>query len=137
MQKFNAIICDIDGTLSERGDRSPYNWSKVESDTVHKHIADMLSLYFSHTDIILVSGRDSVCYGDTLRWLNKNRIKFDGLYMRAVGDKRRDSIVKQEIYENHIKDKYNILFVLDDRDQVVKMWRSLGLKCLQVAEGNF
>ena len=27
--------------------------------------------------------------------------------------------------------------VLDDRNQVVKMWRENGLTCLQVAEGDF
>ena len=62
---------------------------------------------------------------------------FDDLYMRLPNDLRKDSIVKQEIYEMCIKDKYNVLFVLDDRDQVVNMWREQGLKCLQVAEGNF
>ena len=34
--------------------------------------------------------------------------------------------------------EYDVAGVLDDRDQVVKMWRNeLGLTCLQVAEGNF
>lgn len=57
--------------------------------------------------------------------------------MRPEGDIRKDSIVKREIFENYIRDYYNIQFVLDDRNQVVEMWRSLGLKCLQVAEGDF
>ena len=61
----------------------------------------------------------------------------DGHTMGNADDSRKDSIVKQEIYEMCIKDKYNVLFVLDDRDQVVNMWREQGLKCLQVAEGNF
>lgn len=30
-----------------------------------------------------------------------------------------------------------ILCVLDDRNKVVKMWRELGLTCLQMAEGDF
>ena len=57
--------------------------------------------------------------------------------MRKEGDFRRDSIVKQEIYEQHIKDKYVVEFVLDDRDLVVSKWRELGLKCLQVQPGAF
>ena len=28
-------------------------------------------------------------------------------------------------------------FVVEDRDQVVKMWRSLGLTCFQCAKGDF
>jgi hypothetical protein len=53
------------------------------------------------------------------------------------GDMRNDSIVKEEIYEEHIKPRFNVRFVLDDRDRVVKMWRENGLKVLQVAEGDF
>jgi hypothetical protein len=57
--------------------------------------------------------------------------------MRKQGDFRRDSIVKKEIYDNDIKGKFDVEFVLDDRQQVVDMWREIGLKCLQVAPGNF
>lgn len=57
--------------------------------------------------------------------------------MRPAGDKRRDDIIKAEIFDQHIRGHHNILLVLDDRDSVVKMWRSMGLTCLQVAEGNF
>ena len=39
--------------------------------------------------------------------------------------------------KDFIKDKYRVLFVLDDRNQVVDMWRDIGLTCLQVADGNF
>jgi hypothetical protein len=34
-------------------------------------------------------------------------------------------------------DKSNILYAVDDRQRVVDMWRSNGITCLQVAEGNF
>ena len=57
--------------------------------------------------------------------------------MRKTGDNRKDAIVKREIYETHIKDKYQVDYVLYDRNQVVEMWRSLGLTCLQVADGDF
>lgn len=73
----------------------------------------------------------------TEKWLRGNDITYGMLLMRPEGDIRKDSIVKREIFENYIRDYYNIQFVLDDRNQVVEMWRSLGLKCLQVAEGDF
>jgi hypothetical protein len=56
--------------------------------------------------------------------------------MRKDGDFRADYIVKQEILDAHIP-KDRVLFVLDDRQQVVDMWRRNGLMCFQVAEGNF
>ncbi len=36
-----------------------------------------------------------------------------------------------------IKDTHDVLWVIDDRDQVVNMWRNdLGLPTLQVADGD-
>jgi uncharacterized HAD superfamily protein len=87
--------------------------------------------------IVFVSGREDKFKPQTLAWLAKHNISFDGLYMRQSGDSRKDSIVKKEIYDEFILDKYNVAFVLDDRDQVVKVWRDLGLTCLQVDYGDF
>jgi hypothetical protein len=84
-----------------------------------------------------MSGRDGSCRDITIKWLEDNNIKYDSLLMRAESDFRKDSIVKKELFDNHIKNKYFIEYVLDDRNQVVDMWRDMGLKCLQVQEGNF
>jgi len=59
------------------------------------------------------------------------------LLMRETGDKRKDSVVKEEMYNLHIKKDFKVVFVLEDRSQVVSHWRSMGLVCFQVAEGNF
>ena len=42
-----------------------------------------------------------------------------------------------DMNKRFILDKYNVAFVLDDRDQVVRVWRDLGLTCLQVDYGDF
>jgi hypothetical protein len=61
----------------------------------------------------------------------------DELHLRSRKDNRPDSVVKMEIYKREIEPRHTVAWVLDDRDQVVRMWRSLGLTVLQVAEGNF
>lgn len=144
-----CVICDIDGTLALKGDRSPYDWSKVGLDSVNMPVQYVLNLINSNNalndegytveraTIILLSGRDSVCRKDTEKWLKDNNIPYDYLFMRAEGDKRKDSIVKKEIFDKEIVGKYNVKLVLDDRNQVVQMWRSLGLTVFQVAEGDF
>ena len=73
----------------------------------------------------------------TINFLEKNGFKFDVIYFRANGDYRRDSEVKTEIYRNSIEPRWDVEFVLDDRNQTVRAWRTLGLKCLQVSEGDF
>ena len=57
--------------------------------------------------------------------------------MRKDYDNRQDAVIKEEIYKLHIQPKFNVLFCVDDRKQVVDMWRRIGLICLQCAEGEF
>ena len=56
--------------------------------------------------------------------------------MRQNKDYRKDSIIKKERYDT-IKDTHDVLWVIDDRQQVVDMWRDLGLTVFQVAPGDF
>jgi len=64
--------------------------------------------------------------------------QFAGLFMRSRGDMRADTIIKQEIWDKHISPFYNVLCAIDDRDNVVQMWRhQIGITVFQVADGNF
>ena len=74
---------------------------------------------------------------DTEYWLDFHNVPYDELIMRKDKDFRPDNEAKKDLYEEYIKDKFEIEFVLDDRDRVVKMWRELGLRVLQVEEGDF
>ena len=129
-----AVICDIDGTLALHNGRDPYDCSTCENDILNKGVASVASAF---EVVILVSGRESKWREKTEAWLSGNAVKYKSLYMRQTDDKRKDWIVKREIFENEIRPHYNIRFVLDDRNRVVDMWRSLGLSCLQVADGDF
>ena len=147
-------ICDLDGTLANCEHRvhhvrnKPKNWDAfyagVRDDTVNGAVLYVLSQFLYHGysafEIIFCSGRPERCREDTVWWLNEEcRIwlpPVTRLLMRKDGDYRADYIVKQEILDAHI-DKNRVLFVLDDRQQVVDMWRRNGLQCFQVAEGNF
>ena len=86
---------------------------------------------------LITSGRSARHRSPTERWLALHGIAYDRPLMRAADDNRKDVVVKREMYEAHIEGRWSILFVLDDRDQVVEGWRSLGLTCFQVAEGDF
>lgn len=133
-----AVVSDIDGTLAEGTGRGFFEWKRVGEDALKRKIATLVEVYKQNGFvIILVSGRDGCCRGETQEWLRDNHVEYDYLFMREEGDNRKDAIVKKEIYDGEIKGKYNVEFVLDDRDQVVAMWRGEGLTCLQVNYGNF
>lgn len=144
----HAIICDLDGTLALMGDRSPYDCIKCADDSVNQAVYKLLNYYVMGFQTIkkmpaplfFFSGRNEACREETVQWLFDNDW-FPGDYtlvMRENNDNRKDAVVKLEMYNQHIRGKYYVDFVLDDRDQVVEMWRkTLGLTCLQVNYGNF
>ena len=80
------------------------------------------------------------CYGLTDKWLQDwfGDIKYS-LFMRPLDQLYEpDAKIKYELYYKHIRPNYNVQFVVDDRKQVVEMWRRVaGLPVAQVAEGNF
>lgn len=137
--KPDAVIVDIDGTVAHMVGRSPYEWHRVGEDEPDEVVVGLVYDFYTHLgcEIIFVSGRDEVCREATKDWLNWNVVEGFHLYMRPEGDQRKDAIVKRELFDEHIRDNFNVRFVLDDRKQVVDMWRSLGLTCLQVADGDF
>jgi predicted kinase len=136
----DCIICDVDGTLADNSWRNPFDASEADKDKLIKSMAIILDMYYYDNDakVILFSGRDESFRTPTTKFLEKYNVSYNRLYLRAANDTRKDSIVKREMYEEHIKNKYNVLCVFDDRNQVVDMWRKeLGLPCHQVNYGDF
>lgn len=152
-----AILCDLDGTLALMGNRSPYDASQC--DVLDKPnwpvIITVLAMHQQGVEVIFMSGRDSQYRPQTVNFIEQwcrpefltqlteqvgpavtSVIPYE-LHMRGTGDQRKDSIIKSELFDEHVRGKYNVLFVLDDRNQVVDFWRSIGLSCFQVAPGNF
>ena len=150
------FICDIDGTIANLDHRLPLiqgehkDWDKFhrlcDKDTPIEPVVNLVKhLIATGWYPIFITGRPSssfVSFVRTLCWLEENlNFSFANaglLHMRADGDFRHDYIVKEEIYQREVVSRdIEIEFVLEDRASVVKMWRSLGLKVLQVAEGDY
>lgn len=124
-----AVIFDIDGTLAHSDGRSMYDWEKVGEDHVDEAVATLLDMYRDRgVNIIIMSGRDSACREITETWLSVNEISYEHLYMRKEKDDRKDTIVKKELWEEHVKGKYDVEAVYDDRRCMTRLWASLGLK---------
>lgn len=138
----HCILVDIDGTVAEMNNRSAFEWNKVGNDLPRKHIIALVDSYFwyEETDqpreVIFLSGRDAVCQSETRQWLIDNIGDWtEGclLLMRSEGDSRKDYIVKKEIFNKYVSDKYNVDYVIDDRKQVLRMWAyELGLTTIDV-----
>ncbi len=143
--KEECIIVDIDGTLAHIADgRSPYDASRAMNDSLDDAVSVITAMFYNHGyKVIILTGRHEEHREVTEQWLEENGVEYDELYTRMEddvdekGNRLDDKIVKERLYRTHVEPRFNVKFVLDDRNRVVDMWRSIGLKCLQVAEGNF
>lgn len=141
----DCVICDLDGTLAIDQDRGWFEYNKVIDDPVDPRLLRIIKNYLKQgIRVIFLTGREDRgnCRDLTSQWLKKHLGEFEytfdyNLIMREKGDRRGDQITKKELYENYIKDSYNVLCVFDDRQKVVDMWREQGLLCCQVAKGDY
>lgn len=151
----NIIVVDIDGTLSHVGDRLKFLQQKPEDwdafydacfeDEPIQEMCDLVNLLQrkGNYHIVFLTGRRESVRGITLCWLSKkifNSIYKPGprtLLMRPNKDHRDDTEVKIEQFKKAGYKIEDVAFVLEDRNSMVAMWRDLGVRCLQVAEGDF
>jgi predicted kinase len=136
-----CVIYDIDGTIAKMTDRSPYDWKRVGEDLVIYNVSatldwvnDLEEKYRPH--VIICTGRDGEALEETEKWLKDNKLEYDDIFIRGKGDMRPDWVVKQEMWEDISKEFY-IVGLYDDRLQVVRRARALGLKVFHVEHNNF
>ncbi len=143
-----AIGVDCDHTLCLHDYRIPFEYYKCLDDKLNIPIVQLVKDLSKTYKIIIITGRENIKYSKekyqfssvlkyTEEWLKRNKIPYDEIFIKDEGDHRPDYIVKAEMYNNKIKNKYNILFMIDDRNQVVNQWRKMGLCCLDVAGNLF
>ncbi len=138
----DVYLCDIDGTVALKGDRGRYDETRVDLDRPNEPVIRVVrSLMDSGAYFVFMSGRKEACRAASFKWL-EDYVRMSGpcwhyLHMRSDKDNRKDSVVKLKLYDKYIRGRFNVLGVFDDRQQVVDMWRELGLTCFQVAPGNF
>jgi len=132
-----VYLVDIDGTVAIKGDRDIYDGSKAYLDTPNWNVVRIIRMLQKTHRIVYMTGRDAEHRRVTAEWLKTNGLIAHELHTRPLGDKRKDSTVKHELFNQHIRGKYNVTGVFDDRNQVVEMWRAIGLTVFQVADGNF
>ena len=144
-----TVLFDIDGTLADIEHRRKFvqcekpNWklfnAQMGEDTPHWPIVSLYRALWNtgNYELLLVTGRNEAYRKITEQWLTWNAIPFDDIYMRGDKDFRSDHVIKEEILGHlHSRGKC-ILFVVDDRQQVVDMWRRNGITVLQCDQGDF
>lgn len=147
-----TIIFDIDGTLAdvskrvkylqgEKKDRGKF-YEGVEDDEVIQPIADLLRAvdhsYQPFLQLVCVTARPERTWYDTVRWLNE-KAGFDPykIFMRDDDDNRPEAEVKRDIVQFLRREGYHIAVAFANRDEIVKMYRDMGIPCCQVSESAY
>lgn len=145
----DAIVIDLDGTLAIHEGRDPYDAENCHLDLVDDAVSTIIWALAEAFDklgpgikVFFLSGREGTesIKNKTRKWLEEKIWADDydhELLMRKEGDNRPDFNIKYDLFDENIRGKYNVLFAMDDRDQVVRLWREMGVKALQVGYGNF
>lgn len=149
-EKLKAVYSDLDGTLCNvehrrhfvrRPDGQKKDWNgffkALSEDTVNVPVMEVLHKFKDTHTIVYCSGRPDNYRKETKEWLSKNGAPEGPLFMRPRSDSRQDNITKEILLDFEILTRFNPVFFLDDRDQVVKMLRDRGFTVFQVAPGDF
>lgn len=139
--KHKAVVCDLDGCLAIRGDRSPFDASKCDLlDKPNVPVVECVrAMAFAGYDIIFMSAREEKDRAPTERFIQNVLPELTDwlLFMRTTGDYRKDAIVKWELWEQYVLPNYDVLYALDDRLQVIQALREHGVTVFDVAGNTF
>lgn len=142
------VIFDIDGTLMDIDHRRHFvsgdtkDWVAFKEHTIadkpFDQVVDIALMYQDWgANIHLCSGRNESQREVTELQMRICGIEYKTLQMRWDDNYEPDEVLKYDMLQQLREDGYNPTLVFDDRDKVVQMWRNNGLRCFQVAQGDF
>ena len=153
----DTYIFDLDGTIANIDARRKlstkpngkmdfeqfFDPKNIELDLPNDSVIKTLQqLNFTTHKIVIFSGRSKATKDATTQWLKKYNVPYDVLKMRPTS--HPFTYMPDDQLKKHWLDtifpgdqKNRIVAVFDDRDKVVKMWRSNNIPCFQVDYGSF
>jgi hypothetical protein len=147
-------LVDIDGTVADcshrlhfirdrRGDEAvSKDWDAFfkacVDDSPIQPVCELVRALAKAYTVIWVTGRPNSTANATHLWLQDYGLPSGPIFMRNDGDHRQDYIIKRELYERMILPEIGVADIaIEDRKQVVDMWRSLGILTLQPKDGDY
>lgn len=149
-----SIFFDIDGTLADCAHRLGFirdgkkDWNSFfRADLILKdpliepvaHLLRSLAHPAIDNDLVLLTGRPEMTRDATVDWLRLHSLEdtYSHLLMRPARDRRSDTVVKKELLLNYVASLEQVLLIIEDRQHMVDLWRSMGLHVLHCAESSY
>lgn len=139
---MDSVIVDLDGTLADCNHRLHFIESKKKDwqsffnncnkDLVVEPVRELINMLKEKYMIIILTARPESNRELTTKWLEDNNIDYDALFMRNKNDYRKSPIVKSDLIEEMKCHDYIPLYAIEDRDDCIDMFNSLGIFTLKV-----
>lgn len=144
MSKAKAVLVDIDNTIANNNHRQEFlrgkkDWEKFfsacdQDKPITATISLVKELEKNDLKIVFISGRPDTYFKKTEEWLNKFvDIKKYDLLMRPNKNFNNVVQIKKELL-NTIRYKYEIIFALEDDEDLAKMWEKEGIPCIKIPD---
>tara|TARA_B100000925_G_C21932721_1_gene440973 strand:- start:632 stop:1069 length:438 start_codon:yes stop_codon:yes gene_type:complete len=139
----NIILCDIDGTVANNDHRQHFLEGKKDWDNffgaldqdqpIYEIIKKMNYEHDKGREIIFLTGRPERYRDSTEKWL-KQYFSFPlRVVMRPNKNKKNKLLTKKEMFEQNF-DIDEIFYVIDNDEQLLKMWADMQLKVVDVTD---
>lgn len=130
----DAVIFDMDGTLCDTSsiehliegddkDFAAFHAASADCPVRAEVVAEAVAQRANGRAVLVVTSREFIWRDLTLDWLVGHEVPCDGLYMRIVGDYRKDVQVKTDILQQITADGFRVLDAWDDKAGVIELWR--------------
>jgi len=139
---MDSIIIDLDGTLADCNHRLHFiaqpkkDWKSFfnhcNEDSVIEPVRELINMLKTKYMIIILTARPDISKEATLKWLDDNNIEYDALFMRGKNDYRKSPVVKSDLIEEMKCHDYIPIYAIEDRDDCIDMFNSLGIFTLKV-----
>jgi hypothetical protein len=139
-------IYDLDGVIADLHDRIHYlQRSRPDYDAFNREgghappipavIRLMRALMEDGIYTVIATAREDRWREMTVHWLRQHNVPYHLLLMRKREDKRSSLAVKEEWLRAYLPE--DVLFIMEDRDNLVAEWRARGFTVLQPCKGLY
>lgn len=141
----HVVVCDIDGVLADAAHRShhldatPKDWAAFfaacSDDVLIEEVARLLSLLRDDLVVVLLTGRPVDVRDETIAWLERFGVRWDGLIMRDSGSYASSRSFKQQAVRRLRALGLTIDLAIEDAPLIRDMFRDEGIPCLYIHSG--
>lgn len=142
-----TMVVDIDETLADVfGDRDrwwlprflrdPYR-GKCASTPPHQKVLDLChKAHDEGVDVVIVTARTTLWRWHTWRWLERNEVPVDMLFMRSVFNRDEDWVYKASVIGALEQDGHEVVLVIDNDPHILASLNAMGIKTLDANEAR-